>query len=207
MLCKELETTISILNDMEIENNRKIILQNIIAHVQEKVDKQATINLVFICTHNSRRSHLAQIWSQAMAHHFGIAKLTCYSSGTEATALYPTVISSLKNQGFQVETLAAGNNPIYSIKFAENEHPIIGFSKTLNSTFNPKSNFTAIMTCSQADEGCPYIAGAEQRFPLTYEDPKIADNTSLENEKYKERSLQIASEIFYIFSQIKTNND
>ena len=192
---------------LNITADRQAILQNLLDYLQSKINKQEAIHLVFICTHNSRRSHLTQIWAQAMAHHFKIPKLTSYSSGTEATALYPTVISSLQNQGFQIETIATGNNPVYSIKFAENEHPIIGFSKTLYHTFNPKNNFAAIMTCSQADEGCPFIAGAEKRIPITYEDPKIADNTPLETEKYKERSLQIASEMYYVFSQLKTYNE
>ena len=59
------------------------------------------------------------------------------------------------------------------------------------------------MTCSQADVGCPFIAGAEKRIPVTYEDPKAFDNTEIQNEKYRERSLQIAAEMFYVFSQIK----
>ena len=91
---------------------------------------------------------------------------------------------------------------MYSIKFAENEAPIIGFSKTLDSPFNPASEFAAIMTCSQADGGCPFIAGAEKRISITFEDPKMFDNTPQQAEKYNERSVQIATELFYVFSQI-----
>ena len=60
------------------------------------------------------------------------------------------------------------------------------------------------MTCSQADGGCPFIAGAEKRIPITYEDPKAFDDSPLEEAKYDERSLQIASEMFYVFRQIKS---
>jgi arsenate reductase len=69
--------------------------------------------------------------------------------------------------------------------------------------FNPKSNFGAIMTCNNADEGCPMVFGAEARFPIKFDDPKAFDGTDLMNEKYAERSLQIASELFFVFSQIK----
>ena len=88
--------------------------------------------------------------------------------------------------------------------FSENEQPIIGFSKTLDDEFNPTSEFAAIMTCTQADEGCPFIAGAEKRIPITFEDPKAFDNTPQEAEKYNERSVQIATEMFYVFSQINS---
>jgi arsenate reductase len=62
---------------------------------------------------------------------------------------------TLEQSGFKIRVIAAGNNPIYSIKYAENTHPVIGFSKKYDDEF-PKSEFAAIMTCSQADGGCPY---------------------------------------------------
>ena len=80
---------------------------------------------------------------------------------------------------------------------------MIGFSKVFDAEFNPKSGFAAILTCSQADEGCPFIAGAEKRFPIRYDDPKLYDNTDLQSEKYSERSMEIATEMKYVFSQLK----
>ena len=100
--------------------------------------------------------------------------------------------------------ISEGNNPIFSIKYAENESPVVGFSKKFDNPFNPQSEFAAIMTCSQADNDCPFIPGAEKRIPIPFEDPKLFDNTPQQNEKYKERSLQIASELFYVFSQIQS---
>jgi arsenate reductase len=139
-----------------------------------------------------------------MAYYFKMKNVFCYSGGTEATALFPMVAQTLQNSGFQINTISKGGNPVYSIKYADNEHPIIGFSKRFDNDFNPKSEFAAIMTCSQADVGCPFIAGAEKRIPITFEDPKAFDNTPLQAEKYKERSLQIATEMFYVFSQINS---
>ena len=112
------------------------------------------------------------------------------------------VAETLKNQGFQIQKLSDTSNPVYAIKYSENEHPVIGFSKLYEDSFNPASQFAAIMTCSQADGGCPFIAGAEKRVPITFEDPKAYDNTPQQAEKYAERSIQIATELFYIFSQI-----
>jgi arsenate reductase len=139
-----------------------------------------------------------------MAHYFNIKNVFCYSGGTEATALFPMAKETLKNTGFQIKTLSEGENPVYSIKYAENEHPIIGFSKKLEDDFNPKSEFAAIMTCSQADGACPFISGAEKRIPITFEDPKAFDATPQQAEKYTERSLQIATELYYVFSQINS---
>lgn len=202
LLPKIKEVTLSF-NFEEITFERKNILQPLIDFIQLKVKNQEDIRLNFICTHNSRRSHLSQIWAQTAAHYYEIKNVFCYSGGTEATALFPKVAETLKNTGFKIQKLSEENNPIYAIKFAENESPVIGFSKTYDDEFNPESGFAAIMTCSQADGGCPFITGAEKRIPITFDDPKAFDNTPQQAEKYQERSLQIATEMFYVFSQIK----
>ena len=188
-----------------ISEDRKSILKMLIDYIQAKVNKSESIRLSFICTHNSRRSHLSQVWAQTMASHFKIKSVFCYSGGTEATALFPMVSETLKKTGFMVTRISEGENSVYAIKYSANEHPIIGFSKTYDSDFNPTSSYAAIMTCSQADKDCPFISGAEKRIPITYEDPKAFDNTPQQSEKYMERSLQIAAEMFYVFSKIQTN--
>lgn len=185
-----------------ISSDRIKVLNSLINFIQDKKDEGQLINLNFVCTHNSRRSHLSQIWAQALASFFNIEKVFCYSGGTEATALFPKVVETLSQSGFEITKLSSEINPVYSIKYADEVHPIIGFSKVYDHSFNPKSNFAAIMTCSHADENCPFIPGAEKRIPLTFEDPKKYDNTPLQTEKYSERSLQIATELFYVFSKI-----
>ena len=186
-----------------ISEERKTILQPLVDFVQQKVNDRHDININFICTHNSRRSHLSQVWAQVASAHFNIPNVHCYSGGTEETALFPKVAETLTEQGFNIFKIADTNNPVYAIKYSDNALPIIGFSKKYDNPFNPVSAFTAIMTCSQADGGCPFIAGAEKRIPVTFEDPKISDNTPEQSKVYAERSLQIATEMFYVFSMIK----
>jgi arsenate reductase len=185
-----------------ISEERKAVLQPLIDFIQQKVNDRQDININFICTHNSRRSHLSQVWAQVASAHFNIPNVHCYSGGTEETSLFPKVAETLTEQGFNIFKIADTNNPVYAIKYSDNALPIIGFSKKYDNPFNPVSAFTAIMTCSQADGGCPFIAGAEKRIPVTFEDPKISDNTPEQSKVYAERSLQIATEMFYVFSKI-----
>jgi arsenate reductase len=202
-MLENLLKTIDNLTEISVSNERKEVLKPLVDYLQDKVNSGEEIRLNFICTHNSRRSHLSQVWAQTMAFHFGIQKVFCYSGGTEATAMFSKVGETLMKQGFQVQKLSQDQNPVYAIKFAENQHPIIGFSKTYFDEFNPKNHFGAVMTCDNADEGCPMVFGAEARFPIKYNDPKAFDGTDLMDEKYTERSLQIASEMYFVFSQIK----
>ncbi|EDM43345.1 probable arsenate reductase [unidentified eubacterium SCB49] len=198
----ELEKLISGLNVQSISAERKIILQPLLDYIQQKVTHKQDVRVNFICTHNSRRSHLSQIWAQTMAGYFGLKNVFCYSAGTERTALFPMIAETLSSAGFQINQISEGTNPVYSIKYAANEHPIIGFSKTLENAFNPNDDFAAVMTCDAANEACPFVPGAEKRIPITFEDPKAFDNTPQQAQKYSERSQQIATELFYIFSQI-----
>jgi len=200
---QNLSNTIENISEISVSDERKEVLQPLVDYIQTKVNDKEIIRLNFICTHNSRRSHLSQIWAQTMAFHFGINNVFCYSGGTEATAMFPKVAETLINQGFEIQKLSENKNTVYAIKFSDNEPPIIAFSKTYFDAFNPKTNFGAIMTCNNADEGCPMVLGAEARFSIIYEDPKAFDGTEIMNEKYTERSLEIASEMYYVFNQIK----
>ena len=186
-----------------ISEVRKEILKPLIDYIQNKVELNQDIRLNFICTHNSRRSHLSQIWAQTMACQFGISRVYCFSGGTEATAMFPKVVEILVNQGFQIQKLSHESNPVYAVKYDENQDAIICFSKKYSDDFNPKNHFAAILTCNNADEDCPIVFGAEERFSIKYNDPKVFDGTELMNEKYAERSLEIASEMYFVFSQIK----
>lgn len=198
MYSKLLET-IKEIQLQSVSEERKTLLQPLIDFVQQKISNKEQININFICTHNSRRSHLSQVWAQVAAAQFQIPNVVCYSGGTEETALFPKVAETLTSQGFNIFKITATNNPVYAIKYSDNALPVIGFSKKYDSPFNPVSAFAAIMTCSQADGGCPFIAGAEKRIPITFEDPKISDGTDEQSKIYTERSLQIAAEMFYVF--------
>lgn len=194
---------IATFSSQSISDERKEVLLPLVNYIQEKINADTAIRLHFICTHNSRRSHLSQIWAQTMAYHVGLKNVSCYSGGTEATAIFIKVLETLTSQGFQVLKLSENENPVVAVKFADNENPILCFSKTYDHPFNPYTQFGAVMTCSNADEGCPIVVGSEARFPIKYDDPKAYDGTPLQTEKYAERSLDIAREMWWVFSQIK----
>ena len=165
------------------------------------LEKKEETNLLFICTHNSRRSLLAQVWAQVAAHHYGFFNVTSYSGGTETTSFYPSAIKALEMQGLLINKISEKDNPIYTVKYSESVHPIICYSKKYNDFFNPKNNFAAIMTCNHADQNCPLIPNSDERIPISYKDPKSADGNQNEQEKYIERSIQICREMFYVFSK------
>ena len=199
----QLQETIDQLDVASISEERQVVLQPLIDYLKTRIESDDVINLNLICTHNSRRSHLSQVWAQTMAHAYNIEDVYCYSGGTEATAVFPKVVETLKNQGFEIQALSDGKNPVYAIKFDDSLPAVIGFSKTYDDAFNAKTDFAAVMTCSHADENCPFIPGANRRIALNYEDPKLFDGTPEQDEKYLERSIQIATEMKYVFGSLE----
>ncbi len=188
----------------EISAERKELLNVLIQFIENKVKAGRKVYLNFICTHNSRRSHLSQIWAQAAAYYYGIKDVECFSGGTEATAFNPRAIKAMQDAGFDISKTKDGENPVYEVRFASHAPPIIAFSKKYDDPFNHNQDFAAIMTCSHADENCPLVLGASKRIALTYDDPKEFDGTPLEAAKYSERVHQIGRDILYAFSQVKS---
>jgi arsenate reductase len=194
------------INEMEsnfdsISPERKKQLQQLSNYICGKVDSDQLAKLNFICTHNSRRSHLAQIWTSVAAQYYKIEGIETYSGGTETTAFNPRAVTALKRAGFEIEN-PGGENPKYNVKFDKDADALICFSKTFDDDINPKKEFAAIMTCSDANENCPFVPGAEFRTPITYVDPKEADGTDREAETYDERCAQIGREMFYMMSKV-----
>lgn len=187
----------------QIPNDRKPVIKQLTDFIKQKADNGESILLNFICTHNSRRSHISQIWAQTAAHYYGINKVQTFSGGTEATAFNPRAVTAMKNAGFEINVKKKGQNPVYDVRFSNEGESLTVFSKKYDDDFNPKKDFAAIMTCSHADENCPLVTGASKRIALTYNDPKDFDGTSQESEKYAERVHEIGREILYAFSQVK----
>ena len=182
--------------DHPIDEDRKAVLNQLKAYVQDNEIPK----LNFICTHNSRRSHLSQIWAQVFACHFNVS-LETFSGGTEATAFNPNAVAALRRAGFKIES-EGGENPRYEVSFSDDQEKMVCYSKTFDDPLNPQEDFAAVMTCSEADADCPFVPGASARIKLFYEDPKVSDGTPEESQTYDERCAQIANEMKYIFSAI-----
>jgi arsenate reductase len=186
-----------------IPESRKKILEELGRFIEEKHRHHQKADLNFICTHNSRRSHISQIWAHAAAFYYEVSDVRCYSGGTEATAFNPRLVKAVSDVGFKLVKASDSENPRYAVSIGEDLPTIMAFSKVYSDRFNPSRGFAAIMTCSHADENCPVVTGAEKRISLPFNDPKEFDGTPLETQKYAERVHEIGREIAYAFYELK----
>jgi protein-tyrosine phosphatase/arsenate reductase len=187
----------------EIPRDRKEELDKIALFIQKQVNAAQPVQLTYICTHNSRRSHFGQIWAATAAVYYDIPNVKTYSGGTETSAFNDRAVAACERAGFDITKTSTGENPVYNVSYATDAEPLKAFSKKYDDSSNPQNNFCAIMTCSQADQACPAVKGATARVAVPYDDPKEFDGTAQEAAKYDERCKQIATETLYVFSKVK----
>lgn len=185
-----------------IPAERQQQLQKIAAYVSRQKAAGQPARLIFICTHNSRRSHLSQIWAMVAAMEQRVAGIETFSGGTEATAFNPRAIAAIQRAGLTVEKMTEGKNPHYTVRCGDQGKGVTCFSKVYSKAPNPTTDFCAVMTCSQADQSCPLVQGSVLRIAIPYEDPKVADDTPEESARYDERCAQISREMLYLFSRV-----
>ena len=196
--CKELESDTEI-----IPYERKEKLSKLSNYISNEIKEGQTPKIVVICTHNSRRSHIGQIWLAAGADYFQLPEIQTFSGGTEATAFNIRAVKAFQRIGFDISAMEETKNPIYQISWKKGMKPYQAFSKRYEEEPNPKEKFAAVMVCSEADEGCPFVFGCDFRLSLPFEDPKEFDETELETEKYDEKVRQIGREMLFVISQVK----
>jgi hypothetical protein len=137
-------------------------------------------------------------------------ELRFHSGGTAPTALNPRTASALKAIGFEVEPTGAEAprgepqtaNPIYRINWGE-RFEALEFSKHFGDSSNPQSGFAALMVCSEADEACPFVKGANLRLSMPYLDPKIYDGGAYESAKYAERRDDIGRLMLSVMVEVR----
>ena len=186
----------------QISNARKQILYHISNYVKDKIQNDRLMQIIAICTHNSRRSFFAQAWIHAASVYYNLVNIKSFSGGTTVSKCHPKTIKTLEHSGFHIAKLTEGDNTMYEIKLSESQPGLSFFSKKYDHPTNPQSNFLALMVCSEADSNCPFIPNAEKRISLPYDDPKAADETPYQDEVYNQCCAQIAREILYAFSQV-----
>ena len=114
----------------------------------------AKIRVLFLCTHNSARSQMAEGLLRAL----GGERYEVFSAGTEATRVRPLAIRAMAELGIDI----AGQE-----------------SKPLRRFLDER--FDAVVTvCDAANEACPFFPGAERRLHWSFEDPAAAAGTEAE---------------------------
>jgi arsenate reductase len=185
----------------EIPAERKLLLNKLTSYIRVNQNEGKESSLMFICTHNSRRSHFGQILCALAAEYYQIPAIRTFSAGTEVTAFHPNAISALRSIGMDIQTTEMSENPHFVVQL-DAAKSMAAFSKLIEDDVNPKENFAAIMTCTHAEQNCPFVVGADFRLGLPFEDPKAFDGTAQETQMYLTRVHQMAKELFYVFSQL-----
>jgi hypothetical protein len=189
---------------LAIDPARKESLDQLADTIGQSIESNNHADVIVICTHNSRRSHIGQLMLKLAALYYGVDHLYTYSGGTEATALNERVVQALRSWGLTIQQLSSSSNPKYYIPLVEHDDLLdIHFSKPYHCAYNPQKGYIALMVCDHADENCPVVMGAQYRVSCPYIDPKISDDTVEEAKTYKSKVLEIGREMFYVMDLVK----
>jgi arsenate reductase len=109
------------------------------------------IRVLFLCTHNSARSQMAEGLLRAL----GGGEYEVHSAGTEATAVRPLAITAMAELGIDISDQQ---------------------SKTLERYLPDHWDFV-ITVCDDANESCPFFPGGRVRDHWSFEDPSKATGT------------------------------
>ena len=179
--------------DKYIDNLDEVILRDYQKSRVKKISQELSgvINscnkIVFMCTHNSRRSQLSEVWANILSNRLNL-KLSFFSAGTEKTKVYKEVIETLCRVGVDINKEGKLNLTSNTINI---------YSKTLDEIKEDK--FIGIMNCSDAEKHCPLDPRSKKNIKLFYDDPKKYDRTTKESDEYDRTCRLIASELNAIF--------
>jgi len=188
-------------NQHSINPKRQEQLDELIEKLKQVLKQEKELHINFICTHNSRRSQLAELLLFIIAREKGMKNIYTYSGGTEATAFNHRMIKALSSLGITLYKMGPENNPLYTHAYEGESHYY--FSKKYDHEINPASSFIPITVCSDADQNCPVIPNANFRFHLGYVDPKHSDDTSKEHEVYQNKVFEVGLEMKYLADGLK----
>ena len=110
--------------------------------------------VLFLCTHNSARSQMAE----GLLCHLAGDRFEAHSAGTEATHVRPLAIQAMNELGVDI----TGQE-----------------SKTLERHLGEPFDYV-ITVCDDANEACPFFPGARNRLHWSFEDPSQADGSEEE---------------------------
>jgi arsenate reductase len=191
-------------------------LDQLATWVADETKEGRTVQIIFVCTGNSRRSILGSTLGNIAAARYGFSNVRCFSGGTEPTAFNARTIVTLQDIGVQIFPLGqlapAGIfgelNPIYRVRWGDSElAETTEFSKRFDDSANPQAGFLAIMVCDEAAENCPVVRGARLRIALPFDDPKVADGQKEERATYASRRDEIGRTMLEIFRRASSNRE
>jgi arsenate reductase (thioredoxin) len=184
-----------------IEPERREALLELVAYINTVKATGKPVRLTFICTANSRRSQLAEIWAATAAAHYDVPHIETYSGGTGVSAFNKRISRTLTGAGFEV-IMRPGFNSQVQVRYSDREPPIFCYSKVHNDPVNPREDYIAVVLCDDAEEACPVMPGATYRVFIPYVDPRLSDHSDDEREAYHERNAQIAREMLFVMSRV-----
>ena len=188
-------------NASTIRVERKKALDHLAAVINRQISEEGSSVVKFVCTHNSRRSQLAEFCMDILARENGLPIMSL-SAGTESTAFNPRMVKAIESFGFELIKYGQEPNPLYIYRISHND--LYYYSKKWDEELINYGKNIIVTVCDDAGENCPVIPSTFERIHLNYKDPKAFDNTPDESKAYSDKVIEIGTEMHYIIEQLSS---
>ena len=181
-----------------VDPTRRPALRSCAAAIARQLDARGEVSVVAVCTHNSRRSQLAEVWLAVASAAAGLGGVSVCSGGSDPVAVAPGAIAVLRERGFRVEADTADANPRLRVRGHGIEREL--YAKPLGEAVAgvPLRGGVALMVCAAADAACPPVPQVGYRARLPFADPRHADGTPGEAAAYRAASDRIEAEMRWL---------
>ncbi len=125
--------------------------------------------VLFLCTHNSARSQMAEGWARAL----GKGRVDAFSAGTEPSRVHPDAIRTMADFGIDISRQR---------------------SKSMKEFVGDKFDYV-ITVCDNARESCPIFPGDPERIHWSFADPAAIENPVERAKAFKQTATELMTRI------------
>lgn len=137
----------------------------------------APARVLFLCTHNSARSQMAE----GILRHLGGDRVEVFSAGSEPTHIHPLAIQAMQDLKIDISQQ---------------------YSKNMSEFFNQKFDYI-ITVCDRVREACPVFPGDPEHIHWSFPDPVEVEGSTTERERaFRETATQLTTRLNYLLLMI-----
>jgi protein-tyrosine-phosphatase/DNA-binding transcriptional ArsR family regulator len=147
---------------------------------QADVNRHSPMRILFLCTHNSARSQMAE----GILRHFGGNRVAAFSAGSQPAAVHPDAVRVLATMGIDISQQR---------------------SKHLDS-FADQSFDYIITVCDRVREACPVFPNDPERIHWSFADPAVIEDADERAFAFRQTAQQLVTRVRYLLTLIERDS-
>jgi len=150
-------------------------------HAHEPAHTSKHVRVLFLCTHNSARSQMAE----AILRHLGGGRVNVFSAGSEPSEVHPLAMRVMAEIGIDIRQQ---------------------WSKHLDE-FRGQTFDYVVTVCDQVRESCPVFPGHPEQIHWSFPDPAAVEGKEKQYRAFKDTATQLTTRIRFLLLSINRSQE